>query len=45
MAASDCVQHKFDILLSIFLGIIVSIIFWYYLSAPSLFIIDKNSNN
>lgn len=45
MAASDYVQHKFDILLSIFLGIIVSIILWYYLSAPTVIIINKNANN
>ena len=42
MPASECVQYNLDIILSIFLGIITNIIIWYYLSQPSIKIIEEN---
>lgn len=45
MVASACVQHKFDIMLSIFLGIVIVCILQYYLMQPVVFIINKNKDN
>jgi hypothetical protein len=42
MPASECVQYKLDIVLSIFLGIITNIIIWNYISKPSIQIIEEN---
>jgi len=41
MPASECVQYKLDIVLSIFLGIITNIIIWNQLSKPSIKIIKE----
>jgi hypothetical protein len=42
MPASECIQYKLDIVLSIFLGIITNIIIWNHISKPSIKIIEEN---
>jgi hypothetical protein len=43
MPASECVQHKFNICLSIFLGIVTLLIIWNMVSQPHIKIIEENT--